>query len=614
MSKENKRAVIYLRVSSSGQVDKARDPEGYSIPAQREACQRYADQLDASVVAEYMEPGKSGTSTKRPALQKMLSELGDLRPDFVIFYDLSRVARDDFDALWLLREIEQHGCKLESTLERVDDSPAGRLLYTIMAGVNAFRSRGDAVKVKAGLERKHETGGTPFRAPIGYVNAREIVEGREVRVVAIDNPRAQFVTRAFDLYATGEYSLSELAGILEAEGFRTRPRGKNQPAPVGVNRLAGILRNDYYIGKVSYNGKVVQGEHEPLVDEAKFRQVQDLLDARRQSGERNWRNYHYLRGSVYCGECGGRLFFSRVRNRAGNYYGYFVCRGRQEHRCSQPNHRVVAVEGAIERCYVHVGLTPKQREAVRSAVHVYVDQIRAQADGKSESARNLLIDLESQEAKLLTAHYADQISDALFQKETQRIQRERAAAERVIKELEVPFEEALATLDKALDLTTDIQRAYEQGDGQERRLLNQAFFERLEIVREDTADQKLHQPFSDLIALSRDVEEGKVATDKAELAAMMGRPTGPPETASESETAAVQAGLDGGEDERTPATLSGRGGSHVESMVRPNGVEPSRVFPPTRPSTLRVYQFRHGRVGGDSRWSAGAVAGIRAKR
>jgi len=144
----SKTAIIYLRVSSVGQVNTAHDPEGYSIPGQREACQRYAEGLDATVVREYVEPGKSGTSTNRPALQRMLGELEELKPDYVIFYDLSRVARDDFDALWLLREIEGRGCKLESTLERVDNTPAGKLLYTVMAGVNAFRSRGDAEKVK----------------------------------------------------------------------------------------------------------------------------------------------------------------------------------------------------------------------------------------------------------------------------------------------------------------------------------------------------------------------------------------------------------------------------------------------------------------------------------
>jgi hypothetical protein len=32
----------------------------------------------------------------------------------------------------------------------VDDSPQGLLLFAIMAGVNAFRSRDDGVKVKMG--------------------------------------------------------------------------------------------------------------------------------------------------------------------------------------------------------------------------------------------------------------------------------------------------------------------------------------------------------------------------------------------------------------------------------------------------------------------------------
>lgn len=45
-------AVIYLRVSSDAQVAKAHDPEGYSIPTQREACQRHAERLGARVVSE----------------------------------------------------------------------------------------------------------------------------------------------------------------------------------------------------------------------------------------------------------------------------------------------------------------------------------------------------------------------------------------------------------------------------------------------------------------------------------------------------------------------------------------------------------------------------------
>ena len=47
------RALIYLRVSTKDQAEAGRDVEGYSIPAQREACRRRAETLDADVVEEF---------------------------------------------------------------------------------------------------------------------------------------------------------------------------------------------------------------------------------------------------------------------------------------------------------------------------------------------------------------------------------------------------------------------------------------------------------------------------------------------------------------------------------------------------------------------------------
>ena len=45
--------------------------------------------------------------------------------------------------------------------------------------------------------------------------------------------------------------------------------------------------------------------------------------------------------------------------------------------------------------------------------------------------------------------------------------------------------------------------------------------------------------------------------------------------------------------EESPASLP----SPLPHSVRPRGLEPPRELSPTRPSTLRVYQFRHRRVG-----------------
>ena len=61
-------AVIYLRVSSDGQLNKAHDPEGYSIPASARRVEHRAGLLDAEVVAEYVEYGVSGRNLRRPAL------------------------------------------------------------------------------------------------------------------------------------------------------------------------------------------------------------------------------------------------------------------------------------------------------------------------------------------------------------------------------------------------------------------------------------------------------------------------------------------------------------------------------------------------------------------
>ena len=364
----SKTAIIYLRVSSVGQVNTAHDPEGYSIPGQRDACLRYAESLDAAVVREYVEPGKSGTSTNRPALQRMLGELEELSPDYVIFYDLSRVARDDFDALWLLREIEGRGCKLESTLERVDNTPAGKLLYTVMAGVNAFRSRGDAEKVKLGLDRKYQTGGSHGPARLGYLNIREQVGDRQVASIALDAERAPLIRLLFDLAAGGDLTLSTLTDLMNDAGLRTRATPTRPSRAVSRSSIHRILRDDYYTGVVSRDGVKRPGRHDPIIDHDTFERVQAVLDAHRAGGERSKKHSHYLNGSLYCRVCGARLGYGNHRAKLGGYYEYYSClsRVRPAGPCGNPYAAVPRRRGSGIRT---ARTSVAQRRGAASAAH-----------------------------------------------------------------------------------------------------------------------------------------------------------------------------------------------------------------------------------------------------
>ncbi len=47
--------------------------------------------------------------------------------------------------------------------------------------------------------------------------------------------------------------------------------------------------------------------------------MQTLLSAKRLTGEKDREHPHYLKGSIYCGQCGSRLLVSYAKGRGGTY-------------------------------------------------------------------------------------------------------------------------------------------------------------------------------------------------------------------------------------------------------------------------------------------------------
>jgi DNA invertase Pin-like site-specific DNA recombinase len=183
-------AVIYLRVSTREQAERDADPEGYSIPAQREACRRKAAMLGANVVEEYVDLGESAKTADRPALQRMLERLKAHDIDYVIVHKIDRLARNRTDDVTIGLALRAAGVKLASVTENIDDTPSGKLLHGIMASIAEFYSQNLASEILKGSTQKAKAGGTPHMAPIGYLNVREVVDGREVRTIQLDPERA----------------------------------------------------------------------------------------------------------------------------------------------------------------------------------------------------------------------------------------------------------------------------------------------------------------------------------------------------------------------------------------------------------------------------------------
>lgn len=242
--------------------------------------------MGALVAAEFIERGCSGRSLERPELQRMLRYIQDTTVDFVIVHKIDRLARNRADDAAITKTILETGAHLVSTTEAISTTPSERLLHGIMASIAEFYSQNLATEVTKGMRQKATHGGTPGQTPMGYLNQHHIEDGREIRTVTVDPGRGPHLAWAFHAYATGDWSIDEIASELNARGVTTRP-GPNTPArPLTIRSVHHILRNPYYAGVETFSGVEYPGTHEALVDAATWASVQDILVARR-NGERS---------------------------------------------------------------------------------------------------------------------------------------------------------------------------------------------------------------------------------------------------------------------------------------------------------------------------------------
>jgi len=495
-------AVSYARVSTREQADRDGDPDGYSLPAQLEANRRKADSLNALVVKEFVERGESAKNAdNRPELQSMLSYIKEHSVDYVIVHKVDRLARNRLDDAQIHLLIKQAGAQLVSTTENIDETPSGTLLHGIMSSIAEFYSRNLAHEVVKGMEQKAKLGGTPNKSPLGYLNVRLVNgEGREVRTVEVDPDRAPLITWAFTAYAKGDWTLKRLAAELERRGLTTRPTPRCPARPIKYNHLHKILSTPYYKGEVTYRGVQYPGRHEPLIDEATWSRVQDVL-ASHATGEKQREHPHYLKSSVFCGNCGSRLIVTMSKNRHGTVYPYFICLGRHQKttNCTQRAILIPVVEERVEQLYIGQQLDTEMRDEIHAILREDLSSLRRNAETENHRLTTQKQRLINERARLLQAHYAGAVPLDLLKTEQDRISRQLAEVGSRLSATNLEFDRIEECLDKALDYAVNCGRAYLNAGPQERRLLNQAFFERI-VVYEDDVQVELAEPFRTLLS------------------------------------------------------------------------------------------------------------------
>ncbi len=119
--------------------------------------------------------------------------------------------------------------------------------------------------------------------------------------------------------------------------------------------------------------------------------------------------------------------------------------------------------------------------------------------------------LEAESDKLLAAHFADAIDLPTLKRHQDRIRTGLADIEQRLAQHDEHHVGARAFLHDCLRLLTEAHHAYARSDDGNRRLANQAFYDRLEITDDEQLRPRLAEPFATIVTQASTATAGKEA-------------------------------------------------------------------------------------------------------
>lgn len=171
------RAALYARVSTPDQT-----PEN-----QTDALRGFAS-ARGWVVTEFVDHGVSGARERRPGLDALLTAVRSRKVDVVACTKLDRLARSTHHLVTLAKELEALGVDLVVLDQAIDTTtPAGRLLFHVLAAIAEFERDLIRDRVIAGLRRAKAQGrrlGRPRKYIVDVGRAQRLLEtGMSMRAV-----------------------------------------------------------------------------------------------------------------------------------------------------------------------------------------------------------------------------------------------------------------------------------------------------------------------------------------------------------------------------------------------------------------------------------------------
>lgn len=466
------KTVLYSRKSTESE-----DRQVLSIESQIKELSDLAAREGLSIDKVITE-SKSAKAPGRPGFEELLRLIEKDKGVTLLCWKLDRLARNPIDGGKVAWYLQQGLIREIKTPERSYFPTDNVLMMTFELGMANQFVRDLSNNVKRGNKAKLEKGGWPGRAPFGYLN------DKANHTILIDPVLAPLVSGMFNLFASGGYSLKQIATI-------TREKAPLNCPLIHTSLVYRIISNPFYTGLMLRSGKIYQGSHSPIVSKVIFDNCQQLLNPNR---SRKQKHLFSLRGFLTCGKCGCAL---TATTKKGHQY-YYCTNGKKV--CDQ-HCKYIKAELLHQQVAEQLRAIQVDKELIEIMYQAAREKHHSEQDIKAKTLEQIKSQLETQktkQAKLLDLLLAEKISQEVYDSKNEILKREQVALQNQYSQLLKKQTEGNSTLEliKNAFLTANYaENDFLEAHEEKKRSLAEKLLWNLKVLNQKIVECRLKQPF-----------------------------------------------------------------------------------------------------------------------
>ena len=517
------KAYIYTRVSTAMQVD------GYSLDAQRDKIERYAEMHDIEIVGEYSDRGKSGKSIEdRLEFQKMIDDMQKNDVNLILVFKLSRFGRNVADILNTLDVMKLHDIDLVCVEDGIDSrNEMSKIVIAVMSAIAEAERENIRTQTIAGRMQKAKVGKwNGGFAPTGYkVN-------KENASLDIHEDEAEIVRIIFDKYVNENMTLGGIARYLKSKGYKREDRPNSKTEYYSSSLIGRIIDSEVYMGKISYGKRrneqikgtrkyhhvkkddymVVDGLHDAIISEELWNKAHKKREASKNDNKNRFRSNghrYILSNLIICPSCGKGLTGATTKGRKkadGTCYvdrHYYRCRhvaGVEGYECDfRKTYNAEKIDKAVVEVITKVVSDRKIAEIVKSKISVAVDM--EVFDNEIARLKKSLTDLKTKESSLIKMISMLDINDRFYEKKYSNYDNQLNGVYDELENINELLEESISrkeeyeenqiNAEKVYKLLQHFDKIYDKLNDDQKYDFMHAMIESIELYDEEREDKKV---------------------------------------------------------------------------------------------------------------------------